>query len=1093
MPSSHFQAAALVAAPVYPNAVAWSDENFVAVASGHIVTILNPALLVGPRGLITLPPSKPIEIGVVEREDLLSGCLLPICLSHDARPSIRSISWSNLGLAPNSGCLLAVCTTEGRVKLYRQPFSEFSAEWIEVADITDLFLDYLLQINFGESDPVSSNLFLPDQYPWAHTHHAAMAGLPNRKTGEGEYRECLAAIELDVAAATLWWGRDTVVWPMVVAPKKPKEGKTKDGQELLGAATRWADCSGGCSGCPRHSSVVVDETVVEGGRMQLGRVSHGDEKKKGTKMMRELVSFPCTLFKKGSSVEVLKQNGKERMWISGTVKRVEGPKVHVLFPGKQAQWVEYKSDPNNVNGSSGINVSAKLWKLGRMTGDGGHVTLDAPCVRLAPCWNGELRSWQVTVIKINTEDMELSEAVNTSSKLSKEKNKRLSFPEPTGRSNKKRKNSGSPPLITAEQYFSRIVMLLSTVVAWSPMFQLSPNTTCDLKNRSGSCSLLAVGSKSGKISFWRILGPECYSIDYGMASINAMLVGLLEAHNAWITTISWEIIESGAKPSAVLVTGCSDGSVRIWLTEIEGLFRASEVNHSRFSLLKEIIPATYVPISVLSLNTPSKSQDKLLLAVGKASGSLEIWICDISSCDFQATGSYEVHNQAVTGLAWAFDGCCLYSCSQDNSFRGWIMHDKSLHEMLIPSNSLGCSSSSDLPDAFDSCFGLATSPGNTVLAMVRGFDKELLNPMYQARSQRAAVEFFWIGGQQLELSLDKNLGFDIEAFSGFSETELALWEANILWSLKTYDNVDKLLVVWDVIAALLAFKQFSKDYVEHILVKWISSWFKSSYVGSSIDEILLHAPRYLSMINSRQLHLLNIICRHVMLSEIKSDLLDNEREKSVSECGEHEQSSLWIGLLISSERELRERLVAFSLAAVLSQKCSSKTATAIGRCWLPVGMAQMEQWIVGNSDCVQNQIKLLALKVKGLGKRLSHLYDAEERCTFCSASVPFESPEVACCNGETCSNGTDRRHKLERCAITMQVCPTTKMWFCACCKRRTSKLAPVTLFSLANSYIDPKSLDKSDSFQAPLKPLCPFCGILLQRLQPGFLLSASPV
>lgn len=29
-------------------------------------------------------------------------------------------------------CLLAVCTSEGSVKLYRPPFCDFSAEWIEV-------------------------------------------------------------------------------------------------------------------------------------------------------------------------------------------------------------------------------------------------------------------------------------------------------------------------------------------------------------------------------------------------------------------------------------------------------------------------------------------------------------------------------------------------------------------------------------------------------------------------------------------------------------------------------------------------------------------------------------------------------------------------------------------------------------------------------------------------------------------------------------------------------------------------------------------------------------------------------------------------
>lgn len=35
--------------------------------------------------------------------DLLSDCLLPTCLSRDRRPCVRSISWSPLGMAPNSG------------------------------------------------------------------------------------------------------------------------------------------------------------------------------------------------------------------------------------------------------------------------------------------------------------------------------------------------------------------------------------------------------------------------------------------------------------------------------------------------------------------------------------------------------------------------------------------------------------------------------------------------------------------------------------------------------------------------------------------------------------------------------------------------------------------------------------------------------------------------------------------------------------------------------------------------------------------------------------------------------------------------------
>lgn len=38
--ASLFQSTVLFGAPSYPNAISWSDENLVAVASGHLVTIL---------------------------------------------------------------------------------------------------------------------------------------------------------------------------------------------------------------------------------------------------------------------------------------------------------------------------------------------------------------------------------------------------------------------------------------------------------------------------------------------------------------------------------------------------------------------------------------------------------------------------------------------------------------------------------------------------------------------------------------------------------------------------------------------------------------------------------------------------------------------------------------------------------------------------------------------------------------------------------------------------------------------------------------------------------------------------------------------
>jgi hypothetical protein len=57
----------------------------------------------------------------------------------------------------------------------------------------------------------------------------------------------------------------------------------------------------------------------------------------------------------------------------------------------------------------------------------------------------------------------------------------------------------------------------------------------------------------------------------------------------------------------------------------------------------------------------------------------------------------------------------------------------------------------------------------------------------------------------------------------------------------------------------------------------------------------------------------------------------------------------------------------------------------------------------------------------------------------------------------------------------------------------TLELAPETLFALPSFPSDLKSLPKSSFSKVASKPFCLFCGVLLQRKQPEFLLSASPV
>nr|GMD81480.1 uncharacterized protein LOC109177286 [Ipomoea batatas] len=862
-----FQATALVASPSCANAIAWSDENLLAVASGHLVSILNPAKLFGgARGLITVPASKPFHVGLIGKKDLLSSCLLPTCVSRDIRPCARSISWSPIGFAPNASCLLALCTNEGRVKVYRMPFREFRVDWVEVMDISEMLYDYLKKANF-EVSSISSNV------------------------------------------------SDT----------------TEAGSD------------------PEYTDDV-----------------------------------PISQF--------MKANKKRKQ--------------------------------------KGLTVTEK----------------DSHCVPA-------------------------SEAK---------------------RSKAAARNSGLP-LITAEEYASRNAMLSLLTVAWSPYLQSTfgggiPSTD----GSTNGCTVLAVGGKSGRLSFWRFRKPQCYYTQSGTDSNSAMLVGFLQAHDTWVTAITWTLqVSDASNPQVLLCTGSSDGSVKIWRACNRELQDSSDISHDSFSLLKEVTVIDYAPVSVLSVIVPLDAPRKTFLAIGKGSGSIDVLVCEMPNNTFEKAGSYHGHNHIVTGLAWAFDGRCLYSCSQDNSLCSWIFMENSLRKVPFPSNTPAVKNSSDVPNAFDSCFGLAVSPGNLVLAVVHGYDVELLNPMYEARACKAAVAFRWIGGQHLDAFSDILPDCDFESFPGLSNREMISWENNIIWSLRQCEYLEKAVVVWDVIAALSAFNQSVPKFVERVLLKWLASIFRSQ---SSISTILSEASRHLPRIASRVLQLLNIITSQVALKKPEADkTISKQRDDA-----EEEQMTMWMQLQSNIEKELRERLVGFSLSVISSLVSNSNENNGhkgFG-CWTPIGSAQMEKWVDLNRANVNKHLKLLAEKVGRTKKRKLRSiceYKTEEECNFCSASVPLDSPENAFCRGEKTDAGTGPSHKLLRCAVSMRVCLSTPSWHCVCCKRSASQLVPSALFTLPEYPSDFESFVGRCAHEKPVKPLCPFCGILLQRLQPEFLLSPSPV
>ncbi|KAF3778000.1 hypothetical protein EJ110_NYTH44613 [Nymphaea thermarum] len=733
-------------------------------------------------------------------------------------------------------------------------------------------------------------------------------------------------------------------------------------------------------------------------------------------------------------------------------------------------------------------------------GDYGCIILRPENVRLMPMWIPDENSWQITVVKLRKMTTSLHDvpdikcATGTGRNVNQDKRKESS--------RKRHEDTAFPTSLSAEEYVFRSNLLSSLVVSWSPMLRLSTNLgAVTISGFSKTCALLAVGGKCGKISFWRFNEPKSYTVDQCPVSVDAMLVGILQAHTSWVTAISWVVLESA--PKFLLATGSYDGCVKLWLGDIEGVVTPNEVNDDCVCLLREVIVAAG-PVSVLSCVAPSKSPNEILLAVGKGSGLLEVLRCDISSGEIKFNRQFNAHDQVVSYPSLALLGLlmviactaavryilfagsifvlvqCLYCYhSVDNSVHCWILQADTLCLVHFPLNSPSL--------AYDS----KRTSSEVLLVLVHSVDTALVDPMYESRAQRAAVELIWTGGM-ISVSLDNLPDEYVDAVPGFSDKDLVCWQSSILWTLEQYACSAKPLILWDIMEALLAFNQVSPNYVETILYNWFLSWWPDPDSLVSLESMLSSAPNLLHIIDSRHMHLINIICRRLVLPEMKSVAYNSKHELQSVDV---EVVKLWSNLLLHSEAELRRRLVALTFSAVLYLASGTASALPLDRpCWFPTGVAQMQQWVVMNNNLVPDDLKLLKLEVDKIQKRLFSVceYVPEEWCSFCPSLVPFESPEVAYCGGTGCNYVGGEKHKLLRCAASMQVCDASPSWFCMCCQRYVYKLAPSTLFMVHSSQYS-GHMTESTFLQTYSIPCCPFCGILLQRLQPEFLLSTCLV
>eukprot|EP00798_Chlamydomonas_sp_ICE-L_P028355 gene28355-31482_t len=161
----HFWLSAL---PTSPNSIQWSQDNLLAIAAGHSVTILNPARLDGARGH-TATPTPDLDarlVGCVPRDYHTSAALSKTVLA-EARMAesndrmklyISSIAWSPMGCSPQGGCLLTTATSDFKVRLYTAPCPKLGSEWQQVLDLTQLYKRILRESMWQRADDMSSDL-----------------------------------------------------------------------------------------------------------------------------------------------------------------------------------------------------------------------------------------------------------------------------------------------------------------------------------------------------------------------------------------------------------------------------------------------------------------------------------------------------------------------------------------------------------------------------------------------------------------------------------------------------------------------------------------------------------------------------------------------------------------------------------------------------------------------------------------------------------------------------------------------------------------------------------------------------------------------
>lgn len=176
--------------------------------------------------------------------------------------------------------------------------------------------------------------------------------------------------------------------------------------------------------------------------------------------------------------------------------------------------------------------------------------------------------------------------------------------------------SGVP--VPKAEYETRASLSAAKCVAWSPV----------AKNGESTFVVLAVGTESGHIVFWRI---ACDSPLTGASKQTPCMLGFANVHRREVSVLKWqELRVSKDQTEVILISGSVEGDIR--LSELD-LGEVSEIQINSNGILESackpwgwICETDMQPVTCLSVGIEQQwDGDRLVVAAGKSGGTIAIW------------------------------------------------------------------------------------------------------------------------------------------------------------------------------------------------------------------------------------------------------------------------------------------------------------------------------------------------------------------------------------------------------------------------------------------------------------------------------------